>query len=70
VHDRGPGIAESVRPRLFQKFVQADRSDRRVSGTGLGLSIVKTIVELHGGTVGFDSELASGSTFWFDLPLG
>ncbi|MBL8717616.1 MAG: PAS domain S-box protein [Myxococcales bacterium] len=70
VHDRGPGIAESVRPRLFQKFVQADRSDRRVSGTGLGLSIVKTIVELHGGAVGFDSELASGSTFWFDLPLG
>lgn len=69
VSDQGPGIAESVRPRLFEKFVQADRSDRRVSGTGLGLSIVKAIVDLHGGTVGFDSALGRGSSFWFELPL-
>ncbi len=68
VRDHGPGIPETLRPRLFGKFVQADGSERRQGGTGLGLSIVKAIVERHGGVVGFESTLGQGSTFTFELP--
>lgn len=67
VSDRGPGIPEELKPRLFQKFSQATGNDRR-SGTGLGLSIVKSLVELHGGSVGFTTDKAHGTTFWVDLP--
>jgi len=70
VVDRGPGIPESFRDRVFQRFSQADSSDtRRVGGTGLGLSIAKTIVERHGGRIGFDATPGGGSTFHFDLPV-
>jgi len=69
VRDHGPGVPEEFRPRIFQKFAQADSSDmRRTGGTGLGLSIVKAVVERHGGEVGFDSPPDGGATFWFDLP--
>jgi signal transduction histidine kinase len=70
VTDHGPGIPESDRARIFQKFIQADSSDsRKVSGTGLGLSIVKLIAEEHGGTAGCESQLGAGSTFYIDLPV-
>ncbi|WP_244410703.1 sensor histidine kinase [Nitrospirillum viridazoti] len=50
VHDNGPGVPDWFKPRLFQKFAQADSSDsRQKGGNGLGLSIVKAIVERHGG---------------------
>ncbi|HEV2673433.1 MAG TPA: ATP-binding protein [Aliidongia sp.] len=69
VTDRGRGIPDEFKSRIFQKFAQADASDsRQKGGTGLGLSIVKSIVERHGGTVGFSSQSQVGSTFWFDLP--
>ena len=69
VTDEGPGIPESFRPKVFEKFAQADSSvKRRKGGTGLGLSICKVIVERLGGTIGFDSEEGRGSTFYFDLP--
>jgi len=70
VTDKGMGIAEEFRGRIFQRFAQADGSDRRQKGgTGLGLNICKSIIEAHQGRIDFVSELAMGSTFYFDLPL-
>jgi len=69
VADRGPGIPEVFRSRMFEKFAQADGSDsRRLAGTGLGLAIVKEIVEHLDGTVDFDTELGGGTTFHINLP--
>ena len=68
VSDKGPGISEAFRSRVFQKFAQADEvSASGIGGTGLGLSIVKAIVEKHGGQVGFDSEVGKGATFYIEL---
>lgn len=70
ITDEGPGIAERDKEKLFRKFQQLDSSDTRPKpGSGLGLAISKTIVELHGGTIGVDSVVGTGSTFWFILPL-
>lgn len=67
--DRGPGIPAEFRERIFQKFAQADSTDsRQKGGTGLGLSICKSIVEEHGGRIGFDSEPGHGATFTVELP--
>jgi len=69
VSDSGIGIAAEDQAKLFKEFVQLDASaSRRYEGTGLGLALSKRLVELHGGTIGLDSELGKGSTFWFTLP--
>jgi PAS domain S-box-containing protein len=69
VRDHGPGIPLEFRPRIFDKFAQADASDaRQKSGTGLGLSIVKQIVERLGGEVGFEDAVGGGTAFNVDLP--
>lgn len=68
--DTGNGIPASFRDRIFQRFAQADSSDRREKGgTGLGLNICKKIVEEHQGTIGFITEPGNGCEFYFDLPL-
>ena len=70
VADRGPGVPEAFRERIFSKFAQADGSDtRRKGGTGLGLSISKAIIEKLGGTMGYESVSGKGATFYFELPL-
>jgi PAS domain S-box-containing protein len=67
--DRGPGIPEEFRSRIFGRFQQADSSDtRQKGGTGLGLAITRLIVENLGGTVGFETQIGQGSTFWVELP--
>ncbi len=69
VVDRGEGIPEAFRSRIFGKFAQADASDsRQKGGTGLGLSIVREIVVRLGGSVSFDSVEGAGSIFHVDLP--
>ncbi len=70
VRDNGPGISEDFRPKIFERFSQADTSDARdKGGTGLGLSISKSIVERHNGYIGFETELGVGTEFYFDLPI-
>lgn len=69
VQDHGPGIPESFRAQLFQKFAQADSGDTRAKGgTGLGLSIVKAIVECMGGHISYQSETGQGTVFHVDFP--
>lgn len=70
VRDYGPGIPESFRPRIFQKFAQAPAPGRRArAGTGLGLSISKAIVDELGGTIGFETAEGDGTNFFVDLPI-
>lgn len=69
VGDDGPGIPDEFRKRIFQKFSQADSSDtRQKGGTGLGLNIVKAMLERMEGSIGFDSRVNVGTTFYFELP--
>ena len=69
VTDYGVGIAPEHLPRLFERFYRVDKArSRELGGTGLGLSIVKHICELHGGSVGVDSELGSFSSFYINIP--
>lgn len=66
VSDTGIGIKEQDKKKIFDPFVRVDDSlTRTTEGTGLGLSITKTLVEMFGGEIGFDSEMKKGSTFWF-----
>jgi len=69
VTDKGAGISESFRSKIFQKFSQSDTLDARAKGgTGLGLNISKAIIEKLGGELSFTSEPNVKTTFYFDLP--
>lgn len=69
VIDTGPGIPPEKQERIFEAFEQADGSTaRRYGGTGLGLSITRDLVRLHGSQLHLESQVGSGSHFYFDLP--
>lgn len=69
VRDKGHGIPADEHDRIFQRYVRGSAALRSSGGgLGLGLHIVKTLVELHGGTVGVSSQPGAGATFWFTVP--
>lgn len=69
VHDTGPGIPDSERERVFDRFYRGDKSRSSESGhSGLGLSIARSILELHGCSIDFVSGPEEGTTFFFELP--
>jgi two-component system phosphate regulon sensor histidine kinase PhoR len=70
VADTGVGLSAQDQERVFERFYRVDRArSRELGGTGLGLAIVKHTVRNLGGSVGVQSELGHGSTFWVRLPL-
>jgi signal transduction histidine kinase len=64
VTDHGAGIPRALQERVFERFFQGSS----IQGTGLGLAISKGIIDMMGGTIGFQSEEGRGSTFRFNLP--
>lgn len=69
VSDTGVGIDPAERQEIFSDFYQADRTrDAALGGSGIGLALTKRLVKLHGGEIGVESKLGSGSVFWFTLP--
>ena len=70
VRDTGIGIPADRINALFHPFTQVDASTtRRYGGTGLGLSICRQLIGMMNGTIGAESEIGTGSTFWFELTL-
>ncbi|MBA2448877.1 MAG: response regulator, partial [Chloroflexi bacterium] len=70
VRDTGIGIAPEDQARIFEEFRQVGQGSAKAEGTGLGLALTRRLVELHGGRIWVESELGTGSTFTFALPLG
>jgi signal transduction histidine kinase len=69
VKDYGIGIPEHKQKNIFGKFYRVEESSVRFQGLGIGLYICSEIIKQHNGTVGIQSELGQGSTFYFTLPL-
>jgi len=69
VTDTGIGIAPEDQDRVFEEFQQVGTASKKVEGTGLGLAISRKFIELHGGRIWVESQVGSGSTFAFTLPL-
>lgn len=68
VSDTGQGIAEERKAELFQPFSRLGAESGAIEGTGLGLVIARRMIELMGGSIGVDSKVNVGSTFWIELP--
>jgi signal transduction histidine kinase len=68
VTDTGCGIPLDEQKTVFERFYRSQSANLKNRGAGLGLAITKSLVELHGGTIGVESTLGQGSHFWFNLP--
>ena len=72
VKDTGFGIAPVQLPHVFERFYRVEATRPRYGppqGSGLGLPIAKSIAEAHGGSIGVNSQVGKGSTFWVELPV-
>ncbi|HEY5903085.1 MAG TPA: GAF domain-containing protein, partial [Anaerolineales bacterium] len=70
VRDNGIGIAAEDQAKIFQKFFRSeDLKAREAPGTGLGLNITRSLVEMQGGRIWFESEYRKGATFHFTIPV-
>lgn len=69
VRDDGYGIPEEKKAELFSAFSRLGMEKSDIEGTGIGLAISKAIIEEMGGTIGLESDDASGTVFWFKLPI-
>jgi len=69
VSDTGVGIAPEDQEAVFEEFRQVGTADKKAEGTGLGLALSRKFIELHGGRIWVKSELGTGSTFTFTLPV-
>ncbi|HNT53304.1 MAG TPA: GAF domain-containing protein [Anaerolineaceae bacterium] len=70
VRDSGIGITPEDQAKIFQKFFRSeDPKTREVPGTGLGLNITRSLVEMQGGRIWFESEFRKGTTFHFTVPI-
>lgn len=69
VSDRGPGVPEEYRERIFDRFVQVPSESASREGVGLGLTIARTVAELHGGSIDVVNREEGGCTFTVRLPL-
>lgn len=70
VEDRGPGVPEAERERIFEPFFRLPGHAERAGGVGLGLSLVRQIARLHGGSVRCEARAGGGSRFVLRLPAG
>ena len=70
VTDNGIGIAEKNLNRIFNPFERLEADSTGTEGTGLGLAVVKQLASLMQGTIGVESKVDVGSTFWIALPVG
>jgi PAS domain S-box-containing protein len=69
VQDRGPGVPQEFEHNLFDRFAQAEASNRKKPGTGLGLAITRELVEQMGGSIHYQAREGGGATFTIVLPI-
>ena len=69
VQDTGNGIPRARHDEIFRPFSRLGAENSNIEGSGIGLAVTKQLIEMMGGTIGFESEVGKGSTFWITIPL-